>query len=123
MKNKLINILLCTIVVSSVAIVGCGSTNKLNDKYLTNESRTVCIEDKDNTLNAIKAVIVDNSTNEMFVDGFFIEDKDLITEPQINEVYYFNNSIYIQTNNKAMFRFQLNDENKIETYIKYNLEG
>ena len=52
-----------------------------------------------------------------------ISEEDIITDAQINQQYFLGMSLYIQVNDTYMYRFQLNENGLIESYIKYSLEA
>ena len=45
----------------------------------------------------------------------------MITEVKVNQDYFFDGAYYMQTE-MCMYRFQLNEQGLIESYIKYGLE-
>lgn len=94
----------------------------------TQASRTVEVQDIELYKNAALDVIQGKDADvNVFTEEFKFDFADAIQSAEINNWYIFNNSLYIQTgtdqNNAYMFRFQFNQDNKIESYIKYTVEG
>lgn len=107
--KKSIFILLCIVILIS----GC-SFNKKTDKT-----------DMKDISNQVINFITTGEKSELFDKNIKIDKLDKIdinTEIIVNNIYKFDNSIYIQINN-LMYRFQLNNKNIIESYVKYELEA
>ena len=115
-KNKLVCILALTII--SLSITGCtGDTTKVDYSYITEVSRTVSY-DKEALRNEALAIISGESTDASIV----LNQEDIISNPLVNNEYYFFNTVYFQIQN-YMYRFQLDNNNKIVSYIRYKLEA
>lgn len=111
-------------VLVTITLTGCTfNTNNTND--LTEISRTVEIEDKEQLLNEVKQFITTEKTDEFkyISSELSINNSDVLDTIQDDcEYYLFKGSFYLQTDN-YMYRFQFNKDNIIESYIKYNLEA
>lgn len=112
------------VILASISIfTGCTS-NIVETDYptLTEQSRKASIQDSDKEYyyNTILELIRTGKSDNADVSILSI---DIVDNATIEQIYWSNGSIYIQINNKYMYRFQLNSSNKIESYIKYELEG
>lgn len=56
-------------------------------------------------------------------DDLKIADEDIVDGAVAKQFYLFNNSIYLQIDDLVMYRFQLNKNTKVTSYIKYELEA
>lgn len=115
-------ILLITII--SAMITGCGK----EETYLDHEKemKSSVIENKQQYEDALAELI---HTGEIAEENQFIEsymvfhDDDIVQDAEIKQCYHTYSAIYIQVNDNYMYRFQLNSDKKIESYIKYGLEA
>lgn len=113
MKRKVLRFL--GLILICFCISGCTvNTNKKVDH--TAESRTPSINssDQQNTVNKLLDCIKGSSD-----DPIDIDDTDIETDAEVKNSYFFNGSVYIETNN-SMYRFQMNKDDKFTGYIKYS---
>lgn len=129
MQIKKAALVLLTLMILCITACGKNSNNSVNMdlvfakqvKY-TELSRTNNIENKDKYLNDIETFISTGETSERFNSDVRIDDRDIQDNVNINNKYFFNGSIYVQCND-VMYRFQLDENNIIISYIKYELEA
>lgn len=120
---KIKHLLLAVLIITS--ITGCGTTNtdyKSAEVELTEQSREVNIQNKSDYTQAILDLITSGNSDSTVV-VCSISSEDIEQNAIIEQIYWFNGSIYAQVNNKYMYRFQLSSDNLIESYIKYELEA
>lgn len=113
------------LVLLSTLLIGCGNISddsKAVEIELTNQSREISIDNKDLYTAEILKLITTGQPVSNLASCTFSED-DIVADALIEQIYWFNGSIYAQVNNKYMFRFQLDSQNHIESYIKYELEA
>ena len=122
--NKLTRLIIISAI--TVSLTGCSAlTSKSNIEQSRNTdiSRIVTISNIDDyksyTLNLIKT----GETNNIFIEDFLFSQDDIISDANVINSYIFNNAIYLQINDKFMYRFQLNSDKLVESYIRYQLEG
>ena len=119
--------MLCTIMTIGLTITGCGNTaTQVPDQ--TQESRQITIQDTEGYKAAALNVIHGSEPDEtIFGETFVMQTDDINPNAEINNSYICNNSLYIQTgsseNSAYMYRFQLDNDNKIISYIKYTVEA
>ena len=106
----------------TLAITGCSNTIANTQTDFTKESREVRIENKERYINDLTQFILTGETTDIF-DNVVIDNNDILVNVEINNYYYFNSSIYLQIGDDMMYRFQLDSNNKVVSYIKYNLEA
>ena len=120
-KNRQLMIGLALILIT-LAITGCSNTIANTQADFTKESREVRIENKERYINDLTQFILTGETTDIF-DNIVIDNNDILVNVEISNYYYFNNSIYLQIGDDMMYRFQLDSNNKVVSYIKYNLEA
>jgi hypothetical protein len=123
MKIKFTSILLAS---SLILLSGCSFGNSTNIADSTDASRTVTVDDKDLMLSNIKSIINGDEELSGTSEDFYFLEEDVISDPEIEESYFFNGSCYVEINDNDthyMFRFQLDENNNIYSYIKYTLEA
>lgn len=121
MRNKLILLL----VISLLALSGCSNQNNNNDNNIveiTNQSREVNIQNKDEYTQALISMITTGKSDSNLI-SCNIAEEDITSDAVIEQIYWFNGSIYTQINNKYIYRFQLDSNNIVESYVKYELEA
>ena len=120
-KNRQLVISLVLTLIA-LAITGCSNTIANTQADFTKESREVRIENKEHYINDLTQFILTGETTDIF-DNVVIDNNDILVNVEINNYYYFNSSIYLQIGDDMMYRFQLDSNNKVVSYIKYNLEA
>lgn len=127
MKHK---ILVClTMLFIMITITACSQTseNKVKQEEINNITYDKVLLQTE-ILSLIKKEKQDENIEYKYVmDEFIINENDTIQNSiiKVNNEYFVNNAYYIQIeteNNNYIYRFQLSD-NKVKSYIKYNLEG
>jgi len=117
MQRKLI---ITTLIFSMLLILtSCGQSENVNIPVSdeTRNSRMVVIQNKDQLINSLFSIIQGESKAETFE----FDSNDILENCEINNYYCFNGSIYVQAN-KYMYRFQLDINSNVESYIRYTLE-
>jgi hypothetical protein len=129
--KKLASILL---VITQVSIIstGCATLDAILDvtsedsdtqsKY-TDASRTVTITNVDQYKNDMVNMIETGTPASECIEDFEFNENDITSAVDLKQYYYFNNAIYLQVNDKYMYRFQLDDNDKVASYIKYSILG
>lgn len=114
---KLRKLILASLI--SITLCGCNLLPNSNTE-ITQQKLDASIEKYKESL--IMALTT-GEVNEFFIEDLYIYEEDLVSTPEIKQYYSSNNTIYLQINDKYMYRFQLNNATGlIESYIKYNLE-
>ena len=124
MRQLKIKHLILTIMIM-ICITGCGTQDtdyRSAEIELTKQSREVNIQNKSEYTQAILELITSGNSSSTLVECDIVSE-DIEQDAIIEQIYWFNGSIYAQVNNKYMYRFQLNSNNLIESYIKYELEA
>lgn len=100
------------VVMISLVLTGCNEKTEVTDAF-----------EFESYINELKYLIENgiSENSDIYTDEFKFSYEDL-SECDINEYYAIDNAIYLQVNDKYMYRFQLNDNKKIDAYIKYSLE-
>ncbi len=114
-KAKLLIVLMITV----LSITSCGTKQGMEEPAqsdFTEASREVNVEVKERLNSDLTAII----HGEKQAETFRFSPGD-VSDKEINNIYNFNNSIYIQVD-CFMYRFQL-DDNEVISYIRYWLEG
>ena len=103
----------------AIMITGCNSVSTEADK--TDISRTVEYN-KDSLKSEVANIISSGDTSgyDNIKANFDVNDICIIDDN--TKYYFYHNSIYVQTE-QCIFRFQLDKDYNIESYIKYRLEG
>lgn len=122
-KGDLVIKVLWVILFAVIILSGCSSVKDDTPTDFTEQSRTVSIENTEQYINDLKKFIETGEKTEIFTENIAMFDVDKVSNAEIKQHYEFNGSIYIQVNDTYMYRFQLNKENKIESYIKYSIEA
>ena len=115
-KIKIIALLL-------IVITLCGCNERPEPTDYTVQSRTVTIDNKQLYANELLTLIKTGETQSICIESFIFNELDIVSDAVMKQCYYFNGSIYMQISDTYMFRFQLDSENKVESYIKYSLEA
>ena len=115
-KSKFMCVL--TLMIVSLSITGCGGNNtKVDYSYITEVSRTVNYDKE-----ALRTEALDIISGKGINTSIVLNQEDIISNPLVNNEYYFFNTAYFQIQN-YMYRFQLDSNNKIVSYIRYKLEA
>lgn len=113
MKIKIMTLLL--VCISIIGLAGCNLKNDTQNNNINNTSYgSTVIANKDEVVEYLTDVIHGKCQSDTFI--FDINDS---CEDNINNYYFFNNSVYIQAG-QYMYRFQLSG-NEVSSYIKYKL--
>ena len=123
---KKIKLLILILSITLLNLVGCSILPETQVEQSRNYdiSRTVVISNIDEYKESMLKIIKSGIADELFIEDFYFNSDDILMDANINNSYIFNNAIYIQTNDKYMYRFQLDNQTKlIESYIRYQLEG
>lgn len=120
-NNESISLIVTLILLTLMSMCGCTQNNDIVSKDFTdNEKEEFCFE--------IELFLEDGGYSDelkYFEPSISINEDDIYDNGlgAADTRYYFSNSaIYLQVDD-SMYRFQLNKKNKIQSYIKYNLEG
>ena len=114
---KKIILVIVSLITSTTIITACGAsepvrqTQKINIAY-----------DKESINTSAHKVVTEGIVDTNFVEEFTFNADDICIIEDNYKDYYFNGAYYLQTG-LYMYRFQLNEQGLIESYIKYNLEG
>ena len=109
------------LVIISMLLIGCAESKT--------ETVTNTIEVNDESLKAEIEKFVTGGTLEgskLFNTGVEIINEDIILEFTTEDMYIAEQSLYVKIKTDEtyyMFRFQLNAENVITSYIKYRIEA
>lgn len=114
---KRIILIVATLIVSTICITGCGTTEPVKQTQKIN----ITYNKKSINTSAYKVIATGEKDNN-FVENFTFDADDIYTTEDSYRDYYFDGAYYIQIG-LNMYRFQLNEQGLIESYIKYNLEG
>lgn len=107
------------IIMTTLCITACGN----NTSQSTVETFKVNIQyNKESISTSINNVISTGDVDSNFINGFTFNAEDIIEVDNNCRTYYFDGAYYLQSG-LYMYRFQLNENGLIESYIKYNLEG
>lgn len=120
-NNRSIGLMITLILLILMSMCGCAQSNNIENKEFTNdEKKEFCFE--------IELFLEDGGYSDKlkyFEPSISINEDDIYDSGigATDTKYYFSNSaIYLQVDD-LMYRFQLNKKNKIQSYIKYSLEG
>lgn len=115
-------IIACILITSTFILTSCSSNNSNNIesnisdyevRYNVNEIHS----------NILELIQTGNITNpDLFDNTFEFDSYDMYTDNSKIRVYFTESAYYIQTG-LYMYRFQLNEQGLIESYIKYNIEA
>jgi hypothetical protein len=134
MKQKVKKLAFIFLIVTQVSIIstGCATLDAILDvtsedsdtqsKY-TDASRTVTITNVDQYKNDMVNMIETGTPASECIEDFEFNENDITSAVDLKQYYYFNNAIYLQVNDKYMYRFQLDDNDKVASYIKYSILG
>lgn len=106
----------------SLILCGCSNTKSgvSSKEYATSNIDASTVSSQ--LLDIIKTGNTENYS--IVAEGFELDGTDIVGDATINNTYTSDNAMYIQikSNDKQyMFRFQLNENNIVTSYIKYNL--
>jgi hypothetical protein len=129
--KKLASILL---VITQVSIIstGCATLDAIKNvttessdtqSKFTDVSRTVTMSNPDQYKTDIVNMIQTGTVASECDEEFEFNEVDIVSDIEVKQYYYFNNAIYLQINDKYMYRFQLDDNDKVASYIKYSILG
>lgn len=107
----------------------CGSTGTTASMNETDSRREVSLTDEENMdlyneLTYLIEGVGTASSLDWINNDVYISDSDLIEALGTKNIKYYvaKNAAYIQVDN-YMYRFQFDNNNKVESYIKYTLEA
>lgn len=127
MQNKKQITMLITLVLATTSLTACNLNKPITETGQTEQEETFKTDGiKDEYEHDILEFLKKHTTSELFTEDFLDNnslDFETATEDSVKHCYYSNNAIYIQLNNNNMFRFQLDNNGKICSYIIYNLEA
>lgn len=106
----------------SLMLCGCGNT-KSGISVKEYATSTIDVSTVSNQLlNVIKTGNTENCS--VVTNEFELDDIDIVGDATVNNTYTSDNAMYIQIESgdkQYMFRFQLNENNIVTSYIKYSL--
>lgn len=105
----------------SIALCACSNVDMQSNQDLTTISRTVEY-DKDSKYTEIVNVVTLSEKGKDIADRIEFSNEDSISDINSIKKYFYRDSVYVQSG-KYMYRFQLDSEHNIVSYIKYALEG
>lgn len=113
MKTKIIQaLLICTL---TICLAGCSLKNDTSKSDINDASYgSTVIANKEEVISYLTNVIHGECEAETFT--FNINDS---CSDDVNNYYFFNNSVYIQAG-QYMYRFQLSG-NEVRSYIRYTV--
>ena len=114
--SKRVNLLILLMVV--MVMVSCGSEQVVETEEIRDVST---VDSKVDNKEEVESKLIDYISGVAQPEYFTINSGDYITGCEVNNIYWFNNSIYLQAN-KYMYRFQLDSSNNIVSYVKYTLD-
>lgn len=110
------------ILLISLILCGCGNTKS---GVSVKEYATSTIDVSTVSSQLLDIIKTGNTENcSAVTEGFELDDTDIVGDATVNNTYTSDNAMYIQikSNDKQyMFRFQLNENNVVTSYIKYSL--
>ena len=116
MKNKIISIILTMLLL--IGTTGCGS----NDSTILSISTENINKEqlKEDTINFLKGT--EASELESYNDNVKIQWEDICNLSENANTYVSYSAYYLQYG-EYMYRFQLNSDGKVVSYIKYKVEA
>lgn len=121
--KKLVTIMF---ILSTIILSSCNINNKENTIKAETQQISITDNEKEKYKTDLLRFIQIKETTDIFSEDFLNnldEDFNTLQDAEIKQCYFSNNAIYIQINDTHMFRFQLNTEDKIESYIVYKIEA
>lgn len=118
---------LISLALIACVLTGCGSSDKSNGNTASNNYRIISIREEefnDEVENFLKGKDITGS--EYFSDGIKPFSEDMCFRYEVVDRYSSENAVYykIKTDTEyIMYRFQMGESQKIESYIKYKLEA
>lgn len=105
-------------------ITGCNKSNNNNGKI---NNSILSIEDE-KFIDSLSTLIREgkNDGSAYLINGLIISPEDTYSSIEIVEKYISDNAIYIKIEagaDKYLYRFQIDEEGLITSYIKYNVEA
>ena len=104
------------LLIACLTLCSCGDNSNVSKDY-TFESRVINYD-----INSLYNELVNTIEGSYIPEGYIFNDSDIIEGALVNNYYYSNGAVYIQVD-EYMYRFQLDNNYNIESYIKYVLEG
>ena len=115
MKNKVISMMLAMLLL--IGTTGCGSNDST---VLSNNTDNINKEQlKEDTINFLKGT--EASDLESYSDDVKIQWEDICNLAENANTYISYSAYYLQYG-EYMYRFQLNNDGKVVSYIKYKVE-
>lgn len=117
-------VIILSISACMLGVSGCTKDTNKNNAAEANNNVSFTNENLETDL---KSLIREGSNKgSSYIESDLILDaEDRFKEPEIAEKYICNNSIYLKISAEGktfLYRFQLNSNNKVESYIKYRVE-
>ena len=122
MKSKLAVMIILTIAMSS--LMGCSSKGKSKQEYegilIANASNIDKEQVQEDTISFLTGT--DTSKLKSYSDDLKLDWNDTCNSAKNAKTYLSNSAYYLQYGDN-MYRFQFNNDGKIESYIKYKVEA
>lgn len=125
MRHKIISLLLIAV---STILISCGNSNS-TEVQQTNIQREVTLTDEESTelLSEITFFIEGSGTSkslDMFAEDVTIDTDDKVNGLGVSDIKYYisGTAAYVQVQD-YMYRFQLDNSNKVVSYIKYTVRA
>lgn len=115
MKNKITSLAITMILM--LGLVGCGTNN---DTILSISIDVDKEQLKQDTIDFLKGT--DTSELDSYDDNLKIQWEDICNLAENANTYASRSAYYLQYGN-YMYRFQLNNDGKVVSYIKYKVEA
>lgn len=122
MKSKLAVMIILTMAISS--LMGCSSNGKSKQDeegiLIANASNIDKEQVKDDTIRFLTGT--DTSKLKSYSDDLKLDWNDTCNSAKNAKTYLSNSAYYLQYGDN-MYRFQFNNDGKVESYIKYKVEA
>lgn len=109
--------LLAFSILATLMLTSCG----VNSTPVKN-NKTEIVYDTTTIQASVMNLIQTGEKDSSFTEEFSFDTEDMLSVIESCKNYYSQGAYYIQTST-YMYRFQLSEDGKIESYIKYNLEA
>lgn len=122
MKSKLAVMIILMIAMSS--LMGCSSNGKSKQDYegilIANASNIDKKQVQEDTISFLTGT--DTSKLKSYSDDLKLDWNDTCNSAKNAKTYLSNSAYYLQYGDN-MYRFQFNNDGKVESYIKYKVEA